>query len=73
MKISRWLTLAAEAVDGGFTPMAVSLYPPPPGWDTYLVMTLPACDCYDHHAEDVIGTRVMRFLLAAAIARSQGE
>ena len=73
MRPSRWLTLAAEALDGGFTPMAVSLYPPPLGWQDYVTMTLPSCDCYDHHAEDIVETRVLRFLLAAAIAKEEGQ
>lgn len=72
MRSSQFLRLAAEAIDGGYTAAAI---PQPVGmrWEPWLVLTLPVCECFDYHAEDIAETRVLRFLLAAEIAESEGD
>lgn len=69
---SAYLLAVAEALDGGFSAAAVADHKPD-RWAEWLVLTLPDCLCYDHHAEDIQETRVLRFCLAAAIARSEGD
>ena len=71
MKSSEFLVEAAQAIDSGFSMAAVPCNHS--RWFGPLTLTLPECACYDHHAEDIVQTRVLRLCLASAIAESEGD
>lgn len=67
MRPSTFLLYAAECIDAGKRIGPVSAK----GWNEYICMTLPPL--YDWNEREVCETRVMRFLLASEIARSEGN
>lgn len=70
MLISEFLGFAARSIEAGI-PILPKLAPK--GWGEYAAMTLPqSCD-FSVSAKELVETRVMRFLLAAEIARSEGK
>ena len=69
MLISEWLGYCARSIERGI-PVQASLAPS--GWGAYIAATLPQSGD-DYTAFELAETRVMRFLLAAEIARSEGN
>jgi len=67
MKPSEFLRFAAEQIDLGRRIGPVEAK----GWNEYICMTLPPVD--DWNEREISETRVMRFLLAAEIARADGN
>ena len=67
--ISEWLGYCARSIERGI-PVQGSLAPS--GWGTYIAATLPQSGD-DYAAFELAETRVMRFLLAAAVAKAEGQ
>ena len=71
MKASGYLLIVATYLDRGeAVPKRLRDWAPP-YWTEYIGLTLP--EEYDHCAADLRETRVMRFLLAWAMAKDAGE
>lgn len=67
MKSSAFLRFAAEQIDLGRRIGPVEAK----GWNEYICMTLPPVE--EWNERELCETRVMRFLLAAEIAKSDGR
>ena len=67
MKPSDFLRYAAEQIDQGLRIGPVDSK----GWNHYICMTLPPMDQWNER--ELCETRVMRFLLASQIAKSEGN
>jgi hypothetical protein len=65
MTVSEFLGYCARSIEAGI-PVQGSLAPK--GWGAYVGLTLPQ-DSDDASPEEVVSTRVLRFLLAQAIAK----
>jgi hypothetical protein len=69
MTVSEFLGYCARSIEAGI-PVQGSLAPK--GWGAYIGLTLPQDS--DHASpEEVVSTRVLRFLLAQAIAKADEE
>ena len=71
MKASAYLLLAASYLDRGEVVPKRFRDWAPAFWTEYIALTLP--DPYEFNSADIRETRVLRFLLAAAMARDAGE
>ena len=71
MKASSYLLLAAAYLDRGEPVPKCYRDWAPAFWTEYIALTLP--DPYEFKSADIQQTRVLRFLLAAAIAKDAGE
>ena len=73
MKASEFLLMCAECYDSGeFVPPELRSRAPE-GWGHYLTLTLPEPFAPAFADGTLEATRPMRFMLAAAIARSEGK
>lgn len=67
-RVSEFLRYCAACINEG---AAIDRGYAPPGWVEWVCLTLPLDDDWDKEA--IVETRVLRFLLAADIAESEGH
>lgn len=72
MKCSHFLRIAAECIEQGLV-ISIPKQERPKDWPLYVALTLPTYPLSQWPVRDIERTRVLRFLLAAAIAEGDGE